>query len=234
VSTTIERLLIIQERDRTIARLAREAKDLPERKKQLESRLSAHKDSLHKTQEDLKKAQAAIKQLEGDIEAARQKISKFREQQYQIKDNVQFKALDHEISLSQKGIRELEDRELILMEQVEQARSALQARESDLGKEQGRVEAEQKEFDGRLGELQAEIAKLQADRKALTEGLDPKWLSQYDRIFKRSGDYALVPVERGACGGCHMVLPPQLVHDARKGLTMAQCNYCARLLYWKP
>ena len=234
MSTTIERLLVIQERDRAIARLAREAGDIPERKQQLEARLHAHQDSLRATQEELKKAEAAIKQLEGEVEARRQKIAKFREQQFQIKNNVEFRALEHEIAVVQKAIRDLEDSELGLMEQVEKARAARQERETDLNKEKSRVSAEQKDFDQRQAEIEGQIRSLQQERTSLCEQVDAAWLERYDRIFKRVGDYALVPIEHGACGGCHMNLPPQLLHDARKGLTMAQCNYCSRMLYWKP
>lgn len=234
MSTTIERLLLIQERDRAIARLVRETQDIPARKKLIEDRLKAHQDVLHTAQEDLKKAQAGIKQVEIEVDSRRQKIQRFREQQVQIKKNEEFRALEREIAVVQKEIRAEEDKELEFMEQVEKARAVIAEREADLKKEDARVREDQKVFDRRLDELQAEITKLQTDRKALVEQVDPSWLGRYERIMAKTGDYALVPVEHGACGGCHMNLPPHLIHDARKGLSAAQCSYCSRMLYWKP
>ncbi|MBU1693984.1 MAG: hypothetical protein KJ726_03025 [Verrucomicrobia bacterium] len=234
MSTTIERLLIIQDRDRAIARLTRESQDIPARKQQIEDRLKAHQESLHQTQEALKKAQAGIKQVEVEVESRRQKINRFREQQNLVKKNEEYRALEHEISVVQEEIRAEEDRELEFMEQVEQNRALLAALEADLKKEDGRVREDQQVFDRRMDEIQAEIGKLQADRKALAEQVDTDWRNRYERIMAKTGDYALVPVEHGACGGCHMNLPPHLIHDARKGLTSVQCSYCSRLLFWRP
>jgi predicted nucleic acid-binding Zn-ribbon protein len=234
VSTTIERLLIIQDRDRAIARLTRESEDIPARKQQIEDRLKTHQEFLHQTQEALKKAQAGIKQVEVEIESRRQKINRFREQQNQVKKNEEYRALEHEISVVQNEIRAEEDHELEFMEQVEQNRALLAAREADLKKEDSRVREDQQVFDRRMDEIQAEIAKLQTDRKALAEAVDADWLTRYERILAKTADYALVPVEHGACGGCHMNLPPHLVHAARKGLASVQCSYCSRMLYWKP
>lgn len=234
MSTTIERLLTIQDRDRAIARLVRETQDIPARKKLIEDRLKAHQDVLHTAQEDLKKAQSGIKQVEIEVESRRQKIQRFREQQIQIKKNEEFRALEREIAVVQKEIRAEEDREIEFMELVEKARAVIAEREADLKKEDARVREDQKVFDRRLDELQSEIAKLQADRKTLADNVDAGWLGRYERIMAKTGDYALVPVEHGACGGCHMNLPPHLIHDARKGLAVVQCSYCSRMLYWKP
>lgn len=234
MSTNLERLLTIQDRDRAIARLQRELRDIPERKKQLQARLQAHHDFIRKAQEELKKTQAEIKKIEGEVEAARQKIAKFREQQYQIKSNTEYRALEHEISVVEKQIRDLEDRELVLMEQAEQYRAAVASREQDLKKEESRVTEEQQAFDRRLDEVRLEIRKLETDRGSLAEQMDGEWLARYERIYRRVGDFALVPIEHSACGGCHMNLPPHLIHEAHKGLTLVQCTYCSRILYWRP
>jgi predicted nucleic acid-binding Zn-ribbon protein len=53
-------------------------------------------------------------------------------------------------------------------------------------------------------------------------------------VFKHTGDFGLVPVDSGSCGGCHMKLPPQLVQDAKRGTAMISCSYCGRILYWRP
>jgi len=234
VSTSIERLLIIQERDRRINQLTREHEDIPARCKEIESRLQVHRESLKTAQEELKKNGAAIKQIEGDIEAQRQRISKFREQQFQIKSNEEYRALEREIAAVQKGIGNLEDRELTVMEQMDGLRRDIAEREQDLKKEESRVVEDQSVLNQRLQNIQREIHDLKVDRDALAKDVDPAWLSRYERILKRTGDYAVVPVESSACGGCHMNLPPHLIHDARKNMAMTQCSYCSRILYWQP
>ena len=43
-------------------------------------------------------------------------------------------------------------------------------------------------------------------------------------------DRALVNVENGTCTGCHMKLPPYLIHQARKQTEIVFCGYCGRML----
>lgn len=234
MSTTIERLLILQDRDRKLGQLLREKADVPARIKQIEDRLSAHQQSLHAAQEEVKKNTAGMKQIEGEIEARKQKIAKYREQQFQIKSNVEYKALEHEISVVQDEIHGLEDDEIALMEGGDKIRSLIGDREGDLKQEQKRVLEDQQVLKKRLEQIEAEIHDVQVDRDALAKDCDASSLQLYDRIMKRLGDYAVVRIENGSCGGCHMKLTPQLVHDTRKGLNLVQCNYCSRILYWQP
>ena len=240
MSTTIELLLTIQDRDRKMAQLAREAEDLPVHTKEIESRLGAHRESMKAAQEDVKKNAAEIKRVEGEIEACKQKIMKFREQQLQIKSNEQYRALEHEIGGVQKEIRGLEDQELVLMERSESFRGMIAEREKDLKLEESRAKQDEDVLKQRIAGIQAEIHDLQTDRASLAAQIDSSWLARYERIFKRVGDYALVRVEKAAsgdyaaCGGCHMKLPPHLMHEAKKGTTMTQCSFCSRILYWQP
>ena len=234
MSTTIERLLIVQDRDRKLAQLLRETADIPARIQQIEARLAAHQESIHAAQEEVKKNAAGMKLIEGEIEARKQKIAKFREQQFQIKSNVEYKALEHEITVVQKDIRGLEDNELVLMESNDKIKQTIGEREGDLKQEQKRVAEDQQVLQKRLDRMEAEVHDLQVDRDALAKDCDASSLGLYDRIMKKTGDYAVVRVENGACGGCHMKLTPQLVHDTRKALNLTQCNYCSRILYWQP
>ena len=49
-------------------------------------------------------------------------------------------------------------------------------------------------------------------------------------IFPRK-DRALVALEDGVCGGCHMQLPPYVVHATKKHSSIVLCEYCGRILY---
>lgn len=234
MSTIIERILVIQERDRRIRDLSRECDDIPIHQKQVESRLDANRESLKATQEEMKKRTSAAKEIDVEIESLKQKITKFREQQLQIKSNVEYKALEHEIAAVQGKIRELEDKELVVMESIEEIRGALTSREKDLQQDQARVSQDMGTLAQRLEGMKADLEILRRDRAALAANVTPDWLSRYERIFQKTGDFAVVPVEHGTCGGCHMQLPPSVVHNAKNPLVMTGCNFCGRILYWQP
>lgn len=232
MSTNIERLLILQERDTRIQRLNRDAADIPVRKKDLSDRLQHHTQQAEEARTKLKEHQAAVKRLQGDVDAVKEQINKYRNQQMSIKSNTEYKALEHEIEAAGKKISVFEDKELVLMEQGEVVKAELAQREADLKEEQTLLDEDLAALDERLQRTENEIADLQRDRTELAESIDPVWLKRYERILNHRGDRAFVPVENGCCGGCHMKLQPALIHDARKGLDMTACSFCGRLLYW--
>ncbi len=227
----IEQLLVLQACDQEIQRLRRELDDIPLRKEQIESRLNAHKEGVAQAEHVLLEAQASIKHLEGEVEASREKIQKYRDQQLQIKNNVEYKALEKEIATTQSGIRTFEDQELVAMEVVEEAKAGVDARHGDLAKDQARVDEEVKSFLERSAGLGDELKLKEEERKGLATGVDSTWLSRYERLFSKQGDAAIGLVEHGTCGSCHMKLSPSQVVEARKAESITLCDFCGRMLY---
>ena len=231
MAKAIEQLLVLQACDQEIRRLRREMEDIPLRKQQIESRLSAHKEGSAQAEHALLEAQTRIKHLEGEIEAARQHIKKYRDQQLLIKSNDGYKALEKEIATAQSGIRKLEDQELEAMEAVEAARAEVAVRREALAKEQVRVGEEVKAFLERSAGISGELARKEEERTAAAAVIEPVWLARYERLFAKQRDAAIALVEHGTCGSCHMKLSPSQVVDSRKADTLTLCDFCGRMLY---
>ncbi len=231
--TTIEKLLVVQDRDRRIRQLTKESEDIPARQKLSEERLKEHKESLHAAQELLKKNSAAIKGVELDIDTAKQRILKLREQQVSIKTNEQYRAMNSEVAGVEKQIRDHEDREIVLMEETEGLRANASRMEQRLKQEEAIVNSDRGQLEERLKSLHSEIERLKEERVGLAKDVDADWLSRYDRTFKHHPDFAMVPVDQTACGGCHMKLPPQVVQNVKRAQAMVCCSFCGRILYWR-
>ena len=230
----VERLLVLQDRDRRLRQLSREKEDIPARKKLIESRLQEHRTALQREQDEHKKRISAAKQVDLDIETLKTRILKLREQQGQVKTNEQYRAIENEVAALQKQIKELEDREIALMEEAESVKGGVSVSEKALQQEETIVKSDWAAQDDRVKLIVAEIEELSRQRAELAAAVDPTWLARYERVFKHTGDFGLVPLESGSCGGCHMKLPPQLVQDAKRGTAMISCSYCGRILYWRP
>lgn len=230
----VERLLVLQDRDRRLRLLNREVEDIPARKKLIESRLQEHRASLQREQDEHKKKLSAAKQVDLDIETQKTRILKLREQQGQVKTNEQYKAIEHEVAVLQKQIKDLEDQEIALMEEAEVVKARVTESEKSLHQEETIVKSDWAAQDQRVQGIRDEIASLAQNRAEMAAQVDPDWLARYERVFKHTGDFGLVPVDSGSCGGCHMKLPPQLVQDAKRGTAMISCSYCGRILYWRP
>jgi uncharacterized protein len=233
--TTIEKLLVLQDRDRRIKHLTKELDDIPAHKKLIETRLHEHQERVRLGHEELKKKASAAKQLDLEIETNKQQIQKLRAQQGTIKTNQEYRAIENEVAAIQRKIKDLEDQEIAVMEQTETVRNEITELDKALKLEGVSVSAETSTLDARLKNIQAEIEQLKTERNGQTPVIPADWLARYDRTFKHTGDYAVVPVDRScACGGCHMKLPPQVMQDVKKNLTMIFCTFCGRILYWQP
>lgn len=226
----LEALLVLQEKDRKIAKLQREIRDIPARKADIEKQLAGAKIKLSEAREALKKSTTDLKQLEIEAGAHSEKIIKYKQQQMEVKTNDQYRAFLQEIAAAEKLISGLEDHEIVLMEQAEAAKKVIASREAELKEEEGGVSEEKAMLEERLSEVQEDLNALLADRGRITSAIDPSLLSKYERLFKNKGDFAVVPVEKDHCSGCHMRLPPQVTNDAINPDKLVICNFCGRML----
>lgn len=231
--TTIEKILDLQERDRRLRQLSQELTDIPARKQLVETRLQQHRDAVKQAQDALNHNLSATKQIELDVDSRQARIRKFLDEQTKVKNNDQYRALDQEIRGLRKQIREIEEREIKLMEEAEGLKARVTELKESLEREEKGVGTDTGMLDERLAQIREEQGALQTKRDEMAKDIDEDWLSRYERIFRNKGDYALVPIENNsACGGCHMRLPPQTIQDVKKATGMVSCSYCGRLLYW--
>lgn len=230
---TLQDLLQLQELDRRAIQLRKDLDDLPSRKDRTRLRLQDREEAFQKAEAAWKQESLEIKKIEMDIDEAKENIRRFRQQQFEVKTNEGYKTLVHEIEVASKKIRDLEDAELERMEKAEQLKESLTKARREVDEERIRVERECAEMDQRAAAVQQELAGIEADRSARGTGIDEQWMGRYNRIMKHVGDAAIVPVDHGTCGGCHMKLPPQVVHDTRRADAITACTFCGRMLYWR-
>jgi predicted nucleic acid-binding Zn-ribbon protein len=71
----------------------------------------------------------------------------------------------------------------------------------------------------------------QGRRHALTRRVPRRLLEAYQLLLEVGRLPAAVPIERGACSGCHVRLPTVLDFNARRSAAIHRCPRCRRLLY---
>lgn len=229
---TIEALVVLQDRDRKMLKYMREARDIPARKELIEGQLAESKAALADAETRQKENTASQKTLEVEIDSVKGQIAKYKTQQLNVKNNEEFRAMENQIVMCRKEIEKLENREIELMETAESLKAELTACSQKLADAQGRVDAEKDALDRRLANTTEDVKRMQEKRAKMIADIDKDALRIYTRIMNNKKDYAIVPVERDTCGGCHMKLTPQTVHDAKAAQKLVTCSYCGRLLYW--
>jgi len=226
----LEALLVLQEKDRKITKLQREIRDIPTRKAEVETQLEQAKAKLAIAHEAQMKVESDLKQLEIEAESHREKIVRYKQQQMEAKNNDQYRALLHEVAAEEKGISELEDREIELMEQLEISKKSIGERDAEMKEEEDGIREEQEMLMERLVEVQEDLDAKIADRERTASNADASLVKKYERLFANKGDFAVVRVENAHCKGCNMRLPPQVVNDALNPAKLVICNFCGRML----
>jgi uncharacterized protein len=229
----LEQLIVVQDRDRRIAQLKAEQLRIPREVAAVEQRTKDETSRLEAARQELKQIEAERKKLEVEADSKRVQINKYRGQLSMIKSNTEYQALLKEIAKSEDDIRQIEDVELELMEKTDKLQPALKEEQDALKRVTAKGESEKTELKQRLELIARELADLQTDRAALAAKVDESALARYQRLLRSKGDLAIVPVQHGNCGGCHLQLPPQVLHNAKNGDDLTSCDYCGRILYWQ-
>lgn len=228
----IEKLLVLQDRDRKIHRIQDELAHIEPERQSLKGKASTTQASLEAGKQRVKQIESERKRLELDVEAKQEQIARYANQQLQTRKNEEYKALAHEIEMCKTEINRIEDLEIALMEQAEAA-------QKDVVRLAREAEEARKHGDGlvaQLGEretnLQQELAALQSDREALATAVDAVARGRYERLVKSKGENVLVGINHGVCGGCHMKLPAQTLVGCQADQELVTCINCGRILYY--
>ncbi len=107
---SIEKLLVLQERDTRRLTLEQQLKSVPREVAAVEARIAAEKAAIETAKAEWHGLESKKKLLEVEIKSAEEKIAKYRTQQVQVRKNDEYQALTHEIETTQAGIGTLESR----------------------------------------------------------------------------------------------------------------------------
>src|SRR5580698_9678866 len=206
----IEKLLILQERDRRILQIRDQLARVQPEREALQDNAASTQASLDAVKTRVKQAESDRKKLELEAESKKGQIERYALQQFQTKKNEEYRALAHEIDTCKEGIAQLEDRQLELMEQAEalQREAVAAARQAEDTRKL--AEGQLRELAAREQSLREELTALESNRNQLTADIDERPLRHYERLLRNKGDNVVVGIERGVCGGCHMRFPVQL------------------------
>ncbi len=228
--TNIEILLKVQQFDTKIARIEGEMRDIPARKDEELTRMDEHKKALEAANDNLQAKQSEIRQQELDVEALNEKIKKLRTQQLDIKTNREYTAIEHEVAALNKKISGFEDKELVMMEDLDALNADVRIKDEELVAEKKFVDEDVVLLDKRLEKMISSLDDEQQKRALVAKDADPEWIERYD-IIKSRKDIALVKLIDGTCRGCYMKLPPAAIHAVQKHDKMTFCDFCGRMLY---
>ena len=229
----IEKLLILQDRDRKLIRARAELASTAPQRQNLQAKAADTQTRLDAVKTKGKQVESERKRLELEVEAQKALIAKYSLQQFQTKKNEEYKALAHEIETCKGVISKLEDQQLELMEQAEQVAKDIAAATTVAQSQKKDVDKMVADLANLETNLKKQIAELEIDRVRQAGDVEPGTLNRYERLLKSKGESVVVSIEHGACGGCHMKLTTQTVLTCQGMHEVTTCPHCGRILYYE-
>lgn len=226
----IERLLVLQDRDRKIRTLKLEQKAAPLERKDLDNKLSAVNIALDTAKLRSKENEVERKKLEIEAQTRRDQIARFQTQKFQTRKNEEFQAFNNEITRFEGEVRVLEDRELELMENAEKLKAIAVEAEKNAQATRSSVDRQLKDLDAKAQALQAQLDEHARERDAFASAIDEDLIDTYQRLFTNKNE-AVVPLEHDVCTGCHVKVIAQTAVSVKGGRSIVHCENCGRILY---
>ena len=226
----IEKLLVLQDRDRKIRTLKQELKLAPLERKDLDEKLADAVKKLDAMKLKAKESEVERKKLENEVQAKRDSIAKFQTQKFQTRKNEEFQALNNEIKRFEDEIRVTEDRELDLMENAEKARLQIAETDKETQAAKAQIARQVADIDAKIDALGAKLKEIETERASLAQAVDEDLLDTFNRLFANKTE-AVVALEHDVCMGCHMKVTTQTVVRVKGNREIVHCEQCGRILY---
>jgi len=231
MNADLERLVSLQKLDSEIARKSNLLKTLPEEINRHGADLDKAKAAL-KTHDDAVEAEKkGRRDLEREVEVTKDSIAKSKSKLPGVKTNVEYRAILKEIENFEAQIKQLEDKELELMEKMEGGGNLRKPLEDKVKEEEQKFKVIKTEKEAAIQELTVEAERLTAERKATIEGISSNVLTDYERILKARDGMGVALVSERLCMGCNQLVPPQLYYLIRTTDEIYKCPHCSRFLY---
>lgn len=228
----LKAIVEVQQLDQQVAELTKLIDSLPKQIQTLQSQLD---DFIHAHEERKKRLTANLKErkdMEGDVKAIQEKITKHKDQLYQVKTNEQYKAMLKEIEGEEANIRKIEDQVLEKMMEAEEIQKHVQEAAARLEGEKARVAEEIKRLQDEGQKETHERERLQAGRKEVAATVSGTVLALYERIRTYRTGAAVAEVRDGLCTACNVRLRPQAYNEVRSNSEVLSCENCSRILYY--
>ncbi len=181
--------------------------------------------------DDLAVAQA---KADADVEQvkARRKRDRDRMDAGQISNPKDLERMQHELETLERRITVLEDEELEVMEQVEEAQHLLRRLQEEMHATDERLAALTAARDEQAGEIEAELATVAAGREPLLAEVPADLLALYEKLRAAKGGVGAAELRARQCGGCMLSLDPsELARIKVLGEDeVVRCEECQRIL----
>ncbi|MBZ5556088.1 MAG: hypothetical protein LAO77_02310 [Acidobacteriia bacterium] len=234
MNSDLERLIALQQIDSAADAARRRLAEGPDREKALDARLDGARQRVAAAKEQLTQNQHARRDLEKEVAVHQGRLSKFRDQLMAVKTNVEYQAMQKEMTFAQGEVKTIEDKVLERMLEADELTAIVKRAEAELAAEQKAVDADRRAMQAEQTELQATIDRITGERVAVVGALDKQVLATFEQVSRKRNGVAVAEARDGICTICHVRLRPQIFNTVMRNDAILQCDSCNRILYFVP
>jgi predicted nucleic acid-binding Zn-ribbon protein len=174
-----------------------------------------------------------LRELEWDADKIKRRVVEDEAKLYggRVRNPKELEGLQKDVAQSRARLREVEDRELELMADLEATQADLQRAQDELTRIHAAWEEMQRALNARQSDANATLADLRTARVKLVASVTSPILAEYERLRREKHGRAVSKIERSTCQGCRIALPMGTISRVRAGRELVHCPSCGRLLY---
>ena len=235
-----QQLLTVQELDARADQLRHQRASLPEsvRIAELDTGRGDLDDRLRDARIVVDDLTVEQKKADADVEQVKTRRTRDRDRMDQglISSHKDLERMQHELESLERRIGSLEDAELEIMEQLEEAQRTL---DSLTGQIEG-TDAQIAELTGirdtRWVEIDAALGEVEAARGPAVADLPADLVALYERIRVQKGGVGAAPLRARQCGGCQLTIDAAELSAIRATAPdqVIRCEECQRILVRTP
>ena len=227
---TLVALHKLQQIDAKVLEIERSGGSYPARVKEKEAQLDVQRSALGALKSELEAKRTERRDAENTIRDDSDKLQKWKRRLADIKTPREYQALSREVEGVERAVRELEDRVLQIMQDIEAKQAIVTEKETELKAIETEVLGQIKELREKMAVITKEALEAKSARGPIAARIPAKVLHNYDRIRERRAGIAVAIATGGNCGSCNVAIRPQLLVTVRKLESIETCPSCSRIL----
>ena len=231
VEDKLRALYELQTVDTKIDELRILAGELPQEVKDMSDEVEGLKTRLTNIENNIKECETGISEHRVRIENANAAISRYKEQQNNVRNNREYDNLTKEIEYQELDIESSQKKIARLTSELEDRQAEKAKTISDIEDRTVDLNQKRNELEAILSETKEQTEKLMLRAADLEKHIEDRLVTAFHRIRKNAHNgLAVVKVERDSCGGCHSKIPAQRQLDIRLRKKIIVCELCGRIL----
>jgi hypothetical protein len=229
----LQQLILLQKLDDEIAEHNNLLAEIPAQIDAGQKELEAKKKVLTAGQAEIKALQDKRKAIESEVQSENDHMAKVKTKLPAVKTNKEYTAILAEIDGIKVKVEGLEDKELEVMEVLEEKQKAIPGIEKDCKEEDTRFQEYKAKKSAELERMKQELDVFIAKREKLMEQIDNVVVQRYEKVAKSHNGKAVVSLQESICQGCFQQILPQVVINVKLGESIQQCANCLCFLYFE-